>query len=224
MTGRWSSGAAALAVLALLTTGCGVPQDEKPRALTAAEVPFSSTVTSAAPADDGDRRVQLWFVRDGRVVPTSRLVEGPTPVPVLTELLFAGTSQEERDAGLISVVPSTLSVEQVEMQNGTAVLTLDGPDSEVLRTQPLAFAQIVATLTADDTVDGVRFRLDGRDLSVPRGDGSLSDSPVSVEDYAELLAVPPDAARTAEPTGTDDPAATQGTADAPTASVPSPGA
>ena len=206
MTARRARAAGALAALILLTPACGVPQDDEPRTLTAAEVPHVSAQPSAAPADDGDRRVELWFVRNGQVVPTTRRVEGPTPVPVLTELLFAGTSQEERDAGLISVVPSTLSVEEVEVRSDTAVLTLDGPDAEVLRTQPLAYAQIVATLTSAGGVDGVRFRLDGRDLRVPRGDGSLSDGPVRREDYAELLGP-----RAPSP-------------DAPAASVPSPGA
>jgi hypothetical protein len=204
VSARRARAAGAATALALLTAGCGVPQDDEPRALTAAEVPYTSDAASAAPADDGDRRVELWFVRNGQVVPTTRRVEGPTPVPVLTELLFGGTSQEERDGGLISVVPSTLSVEEVEVRNRTAVLTLDGPDAEVLRTQPLAYAQIVATLTSDGAVDGVRFRLDGRDLRVPRGDGSLSDGPVTREDYAELLGP-------AEPPR------------APAASVPSPG-
>jgi len=184
---------ALLVALALLATACGVPRDDQPRALTGEDVPFTSMAPSAAPDADGDRRVELWFVRDGRVVPTSRRVDGPTDAPQLVELLFAGASQQERESGLLSVVPATLTVEDVEVRGGTAVLTLQGPDSEVRRLQPLAYAQIVATLTSGG-VEGVRFRLDGRDLPVPRGDGSLSDGPVSRADYAELLAAPEAAA------------------------------
>ena len=210
--------AVGLALLVLLTpvaAACGVPQDDEPRALSAAEVPFASAAASAAPADDGNRQVELWFVRDGRVVPTARRVDGPTSVPALGELLFGGTSEEERNDGLISVVPSTLSLEEVQVQNGTAVLTLDGPDAEVLRTQPLAYAQIVATLTSVGSVDGVRFRLDGRDLRVPRGDGSLSDGPVTRNDYAELLAAP-------EAASADAAAADAAAADAPAPPAPAP--
>jgi len=36
----------------------------------------------------------------------------------------------------------------------------------------------------------VRFRLDGEDLPVPRGDTSLTEEPVDRSDYAELLALP----------------------------------
>ena len=189
-----------LVAVVLATASCGVPRDERPRALTAAEVPLVSRTPTPAPDEAGEDRVQLYFVRDGQVVPTSRGVDGPTTLSQLVELLLGGTSQEERDAGLLSVIPSTLTVEDVRVQGRTAVLTLDGPDSEVQRTQPLAYAQIVATLTPG-RVDGVRFRLDGRDLDVPQGDGSLSDGPVSRDDYASLLAPPPAAATPASPPG-----------------------
>lgn len=187
-----------LALLALVGTSCGVPSDEAPRALTPDEVPFGIRNPSAAPDPAGDRRVELYFVRDGQVVPTLRRVEGPASLRQLVELLFAGTTEEEGETGLLSVIPSTLTVEDVRVQGRTALLTLDGPDSEVQRTQPLAYAQIVATLTPA-RVDGVRFRLDGRDLDVPQGKGLLSDGPVSREDYAELLAPPPEPAAAVSP-------------------------
>jgi hypothetical protein len=169
---------------------CGVPQDELPRALTPAEVPYASAAASAVPDAAGNRVAELFLVRDGQVVPTPRKVDGPLPTEGLVELLLGGTTQEERDAGLISVIPSTLDVADVQVQGSTAVLTLEGPDAEVQRTSPLAYAQIVATLSPA-RVTGVRFRLDGRDLDVPRGDGSLSNGPLSREDFAELLEPPP---------------------------------
>jgi hypothetical protein len=101
--------------------------------------------------------------------------------------LFAGPSVEERATGLSSLLPSTVTVEDVQTVDGTAVVTLDGPDdSEVLRLQPLAYAQIVATLTPT-RARGVRFRLDDTDLRVPREDGSLTSQPLSRRDYARLL-------------------------------------
>ena len=178
----------------LTTTACGVPRDEAPRALQRGDVPFASPTPSPTPSPAsepaGAVEVPLHFVRNGQVVPTSRRVEGPLRTRALVDLLFGGTVERESKQGLISVIPSTLTVEDVEVQGGTAVLTLDGPDAEVLRTSPLAYAQIVATLVPA-RVQGVRFRLDGRDLDVPRGDGSLSSGPLTREDYAEVLAPPP---------------------------------
>ena len=184
---RGRATAAALAA-ALLLPACGVPQDDSPRALTRPEVPFAFP-TDAPPAESsGDRQIALGFVRDESVVLSSRTVEDPRTTEEVLELLFAGPSPDESAAGLSTFLPSTVTVEDVELVGDTAVVTLDGPDdSEVLRLPPLAYAQIVATLTPT-RVSGVRFRLDDTDLRVPREDSSLTARPLSREDYAGLLA------------------------------------
>ena len=182
--------AAAAVVLCLAATACGVPQDDAPRALEPGQVPVVSPRPSAVADDAGQGRVALYFVREGQVVPTVRRVERSASTEMLVELLFGGPVPEEGQAGLISVIPATLTVEQVRTSDGTAVITLAGPGAEVSRTPPLAFAQIVATLSPG-RVRGVRFRLDGADLPVPRGDGSLTAAPLGRQDYASLLGPPP---------------------------------
>jgi len=192
---RGSARAAGLLAV-LLLAGCGVPEDEQPRALEAREAPFASPTRSPVPQSVGDRRVALGFVRDGAVVLSSRTVEDPPTTEQLLELLFAGPSQDEDADGLSTFLPSTVSVEDVEIDGGTAVVTLEGPDdSEVLRLQPLAWAQVVATLTPA-RVPGVRFRLDDADLQVPREDSVLTSLPLTRRDYAGLLAVQPTATAT----------------------------
>jgi hypothetical protein len=179
-----------LVLAALLLCGCGVPQDAQPRALEPHEAPFATPTESPVTPEVGDRRVALGFVRDdGTVVLSSRTVQDPPTVEDVLELLFAGPSAEERAAGLLTVLPPTVTAEDVELVDGTAVVTLGGPDSEVRRLQPLAYAQVVATLTPG-RVSGVRFRLDGTDLRVPREDNSLTTQPLSRRDYAGLLAAP----------------------------------
>jgi hypothetical protein len=133
--------------------------------------------------------VPLHFVRDDLLVLAPRPVEGPVSDQQVLELLLGGPVPDEREAGLISVIPSTVTVERVERTGGTAVVTLGGPESEVLRLQRLAYGQIVTTLTPSRAT-GVRFRLDGADLEVPRGDNTLTAAPLSREDYATLLAPP----------------------------------
>lgn len=182
-----------LALLAVLVlSGCGVPEDEQPRPLTARDLPFALPTPTRLEDPVGSGRVALYFVRDGQVVLSTRPVQASTPTPELLELLFAGTTPDEQQAGLLSTIPASLVVEDVEVQGRTAVVTLAGPD-DAARPQALAYAQIVATLTPN-RVDGVRFRRDGADLAVPRGDGSLTAAPVDRDDYAELLALPATAA------------------------------
>lgn len=188
------------AVLACgLGAGCGVPQDDAPRALEPGEAPYASQRATPVSEPEGPGRVPLHFVRDDRLVPSPRPVEGSVTDEELLELLLGGPSPEEAEAGLISVIPSTLTVESVELTGDTAVVTLGGPESEVLRLQRLAYGQIVATLVPSRAT-GVRFRLDGADLEVPRGDNTLTAAPLSRDDYAALLAPPRAAAPAPRPT------------------------
>lgn len=178
-------------LLVAALTGCGVPRDDAPRALDPRDIPFTSP--SPAPADEpeGPGRVALYFVRDGRIVLARRPVPGTTPVDELLDLLLAGPTPAENAAGLSSVIPATLLVEGLQVEGDTGVVTLGGPQDQAPPTQPLAFAQIVVTLTAPGRLEGVRFRLGDRDLRVPRGDGLLTDGPLDRDDYAGLLAATP---------------------------------
>lgn len=176
-------------LVALVLTGCGVPTDAEPRALDAAEAPFQVFSSSAPPAPTGDGRVALYFVRDDRVVLQTRAVERSTDVEALLKLLLEGPTPQQVEAGIRSALPTTFSIESVEVgRNGVAVVTLGGESTQI-STSPLGFAQVVATLTAPGRAEAVRFRLDGEDLPVPRGDTSLTEEPVDRSDYAELLAV-----------------------------------
>jgi hypothetical protein len=175
-----------LPLVGLLLGGCGVPTDAAPRALDPAQAPAGALPSpSPAPVAVGDERVVLHFVKDERLVPVERPVTSPTSTAGLLELLLAGPTEAEKNAGLTSLIPAALSVESVEQQGRVAVITLQGAPDQV-RPQAMAFAQIVATLTPDRAT-GVRFRMDGADLRVPRSDGSLSDAPVDRADYADLL-------------------------------------
>lgn len=206
-----------LAVLVLLlVAACGVPQDDAPRALQGRDLPLGLQSESAVPDPEGPGRVALYFVRDGQAVLWRRPVQASTPPTELLRMLFAGTSAEEREAGLISVIPASLTVESVEMQGDTAVVTLGGPDEELLNAGPLAFAQIVATLTPD-RARGVRFRRDDRDLPVPFGDNQLSARPLDRSDYEGLLPGAPTPAPATRAPATPPPAAPAPAAPAPTA-------
>ena len=181
--------AATALLLALALAGCGVPTDEEPRALDAAEAPFQVFSSTAPPVPSGDGRVALYFVRDDRVVLQTRAVERSTDVDALIELLLEGPTPQQVEAGIRSALPTTFSVQDVEVgRNGVAVVTLGGESTQI-STSPLGFAQVVATLTAPGRARTVRFRLDGEDLPVPRGDTSLTEEPVGRSDYAELLAL-----------------------------------
>ncbi|MCW2714619.1 MAG: Lipoprotein LpqB, GerMN domain [Frankiales bacterium] len=188
--------AGGLLVAAALLVACGLPPDAEPRALDSAEAP-AGALPSASPLPEavGDERVTLWFVQGGRVVPVTRPVAARTSTTALLGLLLDGPTPAEQQAGATSLIPTSLSVAGAETQGDTVLVTLRGTRDQ-LRPQALAFAQIVATLTPERAA-GVRFRLDGADLPVPRSDGLLISGPVSRSAYADLLGDLPVAPRSA---------------------------
>lgn len=171
----------------LLLSGCGVPTDDRPRALDPAQAPFR-IFADPAPAPEGDGRVALYFVRNDQVVLQPRPVERSTGIRELLDLLLDGPTPDQVAAGTRTALPTTLSVEDVSVgPNGVAVVTLGG---EAVDAPALGFAQIVATLTAPGRARAVRFRSDGTDLQVPRGDGLLTSEPLDRDDYANLINLP----------------------------------
>ena len=198
-----SARAGSLLVCAVLVTGlvagCGVPIDDEPRALLPAEAPFQVLQSRQPAAPTGENRAVLYFVQDDRVVRQTRRVEVPADAADVLELLLAGPTPEQVEEGISSALPSTFTVEGVELEgDGVAVVTLGGSSTQ-LSASPLAFAQVVATLTAPGLADAVRFRLDDEDLPVPRGDASVTEAPVDRRDYADLLGPSPDGDPTAQP-------------------------
>lgn len=181
----------------LLLSGCGVPTDDRPRALDPAQAPFR-IFADPAPAPEGDGRVALYFVRNDQVVLQPRPVERSTGIRELLDLLLDGPTPDQVAAGTRTALPTTLSVEDVSVgPSGVAVVTLGG---EAVDAPALGFAQIVATLTAPGRARAVRFRSDGTDLQVPRGDGLLTSEPLDRDDYANLINLPsPGPATSASP-------------------------
>lgn len=174
-------------LLALAIAGCGVPQDDQPRALDRSAAPFRFFERDVAPPPVGELEAELWFLQGERLVPVERPLEQPgSPRQVLDQLLDGATADELSD-GISSAIPETLELVDLTVAEGTAVVTLTGLDS----VQVPAYAQIVATLDARPGVTGVRFRTPDGDVPVPRGDGGLSSGALTRDDYAVLLGLAP---------------------------------
>jgi len=175
-----------LVVLAgLVLAGCGVPIDAEPRVL---DIEVDTDI--AAPvAAVGDLPViaDIYLVTDGHLVSVGREVADSDPETLLAALL-RGPVAAENSLALRSSIPPETAVLAVEVRDGTAqvdlsgAFTLVGGEEEIL-----AVAQIVATLTSLDTIDGVRIAIEGVPRPAPVAEGQLVDRPLVPEDYAELL-------------------------------------
>ncbi|MFM7872150.1 MAG: GerMN domain-containing protein [Actinomycetota bacterium] len=202
--------AVALAVSALILTGCAVPDRGAVQAVDPDQIPYelnatststtsSSTTLPANPTDSSTvapettipvESVNLFYVAGLQVVPIARLLLSPASAAQVLAALAEGVPPGDPAAGLRTALPADF-VAAVLVERGVARVDLpptfvtEVPGAE----QRLAIAQIVLSLTRRAGIGQVVFTSGGQLQSVPRGRGDLTDpgSAVTCEDYASLL-------------------------------------
>ena len=189
MTPARTARALLAAVLLTVVAACGVPAEDRPRAVTPPPGPFPYTATAApSAAETGAVTEVLYFTRDDRLIPAIRRIDQVPPVDVQLRDLLAGPTPSERDDGLTSALPGALSNAVVELVDGQARVTVAETGADTGRSDELlAYGQIVCTLGARPDVEAVIFLRDRVPLRVPRADLSLSSDPLTAADYAALI-------------------------------------
>ena len=174
---------AALVVATAVAGACsGVPVDEKPEAISRAELPdqlLPSSTSTTLPSDEADQ-VFVYLVRgDGTgeeiLVPT--LVDIPTvdpenlPAAVLQHLIGNEPTEQHQNQGLGSDIPGTVTLLDVRQDGDVVTVDLSGLEAVESTKQKLAVAQLVFTLTTLGDIDAVIILSDGqpRSLSIDAG-------------------------------------------------------
>lgn len=171
--------------LLLAAGGCGVPLDDHPRDGDDPRRPYRA----GAPRDGGGTAIErLCFIRDTRLVRTERkLPLAPTAQQQLDDLLTGPTAEESTD-GITSALPGTAPTAILTLTAGRAVVEVgDRSDHGVRSDEVLAFGQLVCTLTSRPEVGTITFTSQGMPLGVPRANGSLTNGPLTIADYATLI-------------------------------------
>jgi spore germination protein GerM len=207
--------AAATAVVGIVTVAsCGLPNDHSYSAIRADDIPFgiadttTSTTTTIPPATTttttpqvtttiATTPVKLYFVSNGKLQPVTRALPNPAGPEAALAALQQGPLENDQPAGLRSAVPAgTIGMVTV----GGGVATVDLAPSFVQPTtagnqatvatvdQPLAFGEIVLTLTSLPGIGQVKFAVGGQPQDALVADGSLVAGPVSADSYAALRA------------------------------------
>lgn len=174
----------------VLLTGCGVPVETSPRPVDPPPGVLQATTSPAPlPTRPGSVAQRLYLVRDNLLVPVVRRVPVPLSAAALLDLLLAGPDDTEQRSGLTSALTGPDSVLGLQVVSGEAMVDIgEGLSGTGRNDEILAFGQIVRTLTTHADVDRVTFRHDGDAVGIPRADGSLSRTPLTDADYADLLA------------------------------------
>ena len=174
---------------ALMVAGCGVSTRDSATGIPDEAVPYGlldPDAASVVPQPSG-RAVELCLLRDDQLIPVQRAVEPPTALIDVARGL-ADVTEDEAAAGLRTSIVAADEIASVHRTAGVATVDLAEEASQRLTADPLAtIAQIVCTLTRQPGVGLVRFTVAEVAAEVPRADGTLSNGPVSSDDYAALL-------------------------------------
>jgi hypothetical protein len=173
-------------VAILLAAACGVPGEDRPRSVDPPPVPLT-TATAPTPTTDPNGSVAevICLLRDDLLVAVVRRVAVLPPIEDHLGQLVAGPTAVERAAGLTSALTGS-RVRGVALADGEARVELKSEEDVARSDDVLAFGQVVCTLTTRPDVVRVVFHRAERAVAVPRGDGSLSDAPLTASDYAAI--------------------------------------
>jgi hypothetical protein len=194
-----------------LAAGCG-QEEAVPVGAISTEVPANETVTGSEsetappPTGTGSGTVvetgssgassgglyQVWLVRGESLFVISRERSGtPQVATEAMEDLLTGPKPLEARAGVTTVIPAGTRLLGLTVSKGVATVDLSsefesGGGSASMSAR---LAQVACTLDQFETVNGVRFELDGRPVDVFSGEGIVLDHPVRCRDYTDLLPV-----------------------------------
>jgi spore germination protein GerM len=179
----------ATAGLLLAVAACGIPPESTARGIQPPPGPYQlTTLNPPAPSPSGAVIEQLFFIKDGKLVPVERRVARQrTAQDQMTDLL-AGATDAEQNSGVSSALPGANVIGGVHVTDQIATVDLGPGFGDSGRNDAvLAFGQVVCTLDSRADVNGVVFQQNGQPVGVPRATGLVSAGPLTTADYASLL-------------------------------------
>ena len=145
-----------------------------------------TTQTSPTPAKTS---YKVFFLRRESLAGARRTHEAtPRVGTAALEDLLAGPTTIEQASGRATAIPADTRLLGLVISGGTATVDLSS-EFESGGGSLSMFArlgQVACTLDQFPTVNGVRFELDGKPVSVFSGEGIILDGPASCGDYQDL--------------------------------------
>jgi hypothetical protein len=181
--------AAAGLIVAAFAAGCGVPVEDTARELEQTGNNAPSVAPTPAAAAYGPVTEKLYLLSDGHLVAVERKVPTHPDAQQLLADLLAGPIPIEQEAGLNSALTGTTAINSATDAAGSATVELSTALEGTGRSDDvLAFGQLVCTLSSRPDINQVVFTRQGQRVGVPRGNGALTEDPLTCADYANLVA------------------------------------
>jgi hypothetical protein len=178
------------ALIAAALVACGVPVDRSPRGLS--NVPFE-LAPNAPPTTRANRsgrtvRVDVFMVREDRLVSVPRDVPAPATLRAVLSALLEGPTNDEAKTGLRTAIPGRTSLISAAQDGSVGrvnvsdrLLDFEGQE------QVAGVAQIVFSATVVSGIDGVVLSLSGRRVEPFAGDGTQISRPLQRIDFPFLF-------------------------------------
>lgn len=161
--------AIAIALIVILAGACSTKNETVSTSPTSAtiEIPSSTDTlpptTTAPPVETNSEAPALitpYFIRDGQIAAgQKRTVTGPAVGHAAVQELITGPGPFDAAQGLTTALAHNVTVNSVRIADGIATIDLSRP-FETANTRPQV-AQVVFTLTQFESVDAVKFLIDG---------------------------------------------------------------
>ncbi len=176
-------------VFAVTIAACGVPTDDRPRAIPSDRVPFDllapSTTAPATTAQQQNVSIDVYMVKGDRLSAVKRIVAAPPTIGAALAALLQGP-KIDTEQGITSAV-SGAGVLGAQVNGSMAVVSVSNEFAARQKAdQILGLAQIVYTATGISGVQSVQVAVNGTSVEVPRADGILTRDPVRRIDYISL--------------------------------------
>ncbi len=142
-----------------------------------------------APGPGSTSAVSLYFTQGDTLHRILRTIPKVAGIGAATlRALLAGPTPEEARSGVGSAIPSGTRLLGLTIDGSVARVDLSR-QFEVTGNEEgvtVSVAQITCTIGQFDTVKGVRFAIDGEDVGVVSGDGTVTDRPLTCGSYARF--------------------------------------
>lgn len=176
-------------VALLVLTGCGVDAQDEPHTVRLPRGPLTAVGPTPAAIDPaGEVGAVFCLIGGGRLAQTVHRLPSAPSVQQQLDALVTGPTPAEQARGLRTALSGLTLAAQPTAGSMEVTIEVKEADENIARSDEVfAYGQIVCTLTARVDVSSVVFTREGRRLSVPRADGTLSTAALRASDYASLI-------------------------------------
>lgn len=183
----------AVAVAALLLSGCAIPTQSTPSAIPNSHVPGGlldhqlPTTTTTQPKASVQVKIYLLNANH-RLVPVTRVVQIPAPLKSVITSLLGGPSRTEEASRITTAIPSNVVVLDASESKNPPLVTVNFNEAFGQITgsfTELAVAQVVFTVVTQSGQlgTGVIFEIGGETISVPVASGAQVSGPVYLSQF-----------------------------------------